>query len=372
MPSPLPSALLPPPSGPLDFLGRLPIPLRRPFKQGLDRTLARLRQQGEHLQGCFLQGAEWYRPFDGLLKAATGPHPEAELPGLIVSHFAPDIFQPELLAHYRGAPLNTLPALDGLCQEAGLADPAGEFHVFANIPFVFLVDTTRLGRRPMPRAWEDLLDPCYADEIVFGGWRGPGQSHYQDYNEYILRHVFQNFGSSGLQAFAHNVARLQHNIRTASSAGSNSPHAATIAIIPWLQAELCPRRQRTQVIWPDEGALVMPIGFLVQAEAVGRLQPLIDFLTGPELGRQLGHNCYPPARQPRHAGYPPGARLSWQGWAQARHPDLAETGKLAARIFFGALACKGPLCSPSIAPPGAATPAPPREIRRDREAQPCN
>ena len=48
--------------GRLDFLGRMPIPLRRPFKAGLDRTVAAHQAAtGTRLECCFLGGGEWYR-----------------------------------------------------------------------------------------------------------------------------------------------------------------------------------------------------------------------------------------------------------------------------------------------------------------------
>jgi hypothetical protein len=45
----------------LDLLGRLPVPLRRPFKAGLDAALAHAPRR---LACRMLSGAEWYTPFD--------------------------------------------------------------------------------------------------------------------------------------------------------------------------------------------------------------------------------------------------------------------------------------------------------------------
>ena len=105
----------------LDFLGRMPIPLRRAFKSGLDQTTATHRQaSGESLHCCFLSGTEWYRPFDTL-----SSDPVDTLPGMLVSTFYHDILNPALLAHYTPAtsvaPRPSHPA----CAAAGLDDAGG-------------------------------------------------------------------------------------------------------------------------------------------------------------------------------------------------------------------------------------------------------
>lgn len=316
----------------LDFLGRMPIPLRRAFKSGLDQTTATHRQaSGESLHCCFLSGAEWYRPFDTL-----SSDPVDTLPGMLVSTFYHDILNPALLAHYTPAasvaPRPSHPA----CAAAGLDDPLGIFRTFAVIPFVFLVDEKRLRGRPAPHAWSDLLDPIWADDIVFGGWRPNEQSAYQDYNSYLLLCLHHEFGDAGLAAFAGNVRHLQHNIRTATQAGSNSREVGAIAILPWLQAELCPRRERTRVVWPEDGALAMPIGYLVKTGEESRVQPLIDYVDGSELGAVLSRNCYPPTRPQMADAFPAGARLKWPGWDTVRQNDMAATSQRAAETFFAA------------------------------------
>nr|WP_246335884.1 ABC transporter substrate-binding protein [Azomonas macrocytogenes] len=256
---------------------------------------------------------------------------------MLVSTIYHDVLDPRLLAHYQpDAATRPLPELHPACIEAGIADPLGVFRVFSVIPFVWLVDQRRLKGRPQPRVWSDLLDPCWAGEIVFGGWRPNAQVPYQDYNAYLLLMLYREFGQAGLQAFAANVRHLQHNVRTATQAGSNSRDVGTIAILPWLQAELCPRRERTQVIWPEDGALAMPIGFLAQARAQERLAPLVDYLTGPELGAVLTRNCYPPVNAAAKNAFPAGARLKWPGWEFFRHRDFAAEERLAAELFFAA------------------------------------
>lgn len=315
-----------------DFLGRLPIPLRRPFKAGLDRVVSGLAAAGgPRPECCFLAGAEWYRPFDRL----SGERPD-ELPGLLLTPVQPDLLQPALLAHYAPATPPAAPAAAShpAVAAAGLPDPQGIFNVFGLIPFVFLIDEKRLAGRPAPRTWSDLLDPCWAGEIVFGGWRPNEAVPYQDYNSYLLYALQCEFGDAGLRAFAANVRHLQHNIRTATQAGSNARTVGAIAILPWLQAALCPRRERTRVAWPADGALVMPLATL-RRPAAAALRDIEDYIHGAEFAAVLARNCYPSSLA-RHAGLPPAARLKWPGWTRLRQGDMAAEGRRAAAVFFAA------------------------------------
>lgn len=323
------AAATPPDLGRLDFLGRMPIPLRRPFKAGLDKVVAEHRATGGRpLECCFLGGGEWYRPFDGLASAdADG------LPAMLVTTLYHDVLAPSLLAHYAAAAGEDL---HPVCAAAGLGDPAGVFRSFAAIPFVFLVDERRLRGRPAPRVWSDLFDPMWADDIVFGGWRPNEQVPYQDYNSYLLLCLQREYGNAGLAAFAGNVRHLQHNIRTATQAGSNSASVGAIAILPWLQAELCPRRERIRVVWPEDGALAMPIGYLVKPGHEHRLAPLVHYVTGAALGRVLARNCYPPTGRAVSGVFPAGARLKWPGWAAIGAMDMAAASRSAADTFFAA------------------------------------
>ena len=320
--------------GRLDFLGRMPVPVRRLFKAGLDRVVAKEAERRAPLECCFLRGGEWYQPFDTLALARNAD----DVPEMIVTTLQEDILSPRLLSFYKAGPhyadsSNYHPAFTS----GELFDPTGTFRTFAAVPFVFLVDSRRLAGRPMPKTWSDLLQPRWHREIVFGGWRPNESVAYKDFNSYLLLSILQGFGVSGLLAFASNVHHLQHNVRTTTLFGTNSRHAATIAVLPWLHAEMCPRRDVARVVWPEDGALAMPIGYLTKSKRQSRVASLIDYVTGPEAARLLGRNCYPAARADVANTMPVSASFKWLGWQYVYSHDLAEESSRAAQIFFSAL-----------------------------------
>lgn len=301
-------------AAPLDLLARMPIPLRRPFKHSVEAVARR-----HDLRICALMGGEWSAPFDGL------PQAPEQGPAMVVTPWTPDTLCDHLLK--TAAPSSAVvPAADPAC--AGLIDPLGAFGVFAAIPLVFLVDHARLAGRAPPRRWTDLLGADWRGEVVFGGWRPHSGVPFTDYNQFLLWCLLEEFGEDGVRAFAASVKGLQHNVVSARTAGGEGGLGGAVTILPWMQAEMAPRRRAVSVVWPEDGAYAMPIGFVQRPEAAGRLRPLVDMLTGREFGRALARNCYPPITAPL-----PG-RLKWPGWERVRQGGMAARAALAGRLFF--------------------------------------
>jgi len=255
---------------------------------------------------------------------------------MLVTTLHADLFASDWLRHYAPARPPSPAPLHPACAAAGFDDERGVFQSFAAIPFVFLIDEKRLAGRRAPRVWEDLLDPIWEDEIVFGGWRPNEESAWREFNAYLLLNLYLSHGGDGLAAFAANVRHLQHNVRTATQAGSNSRQSGAIAILPWMQAEMCPRRERTRVLWPEDGALVMPISWLTRRDAESKVAPLVAHLVGAEAGAMLARNAYPPTRLSAGAAnaFPPDARLRWPGWRHFHDGGMAADSARAAEIFF--------------------------------------
>ncbi|CAH2598891.1 ABC transporter substrate-binding protein [Rhodovastum atsumiense] len=314
----------------LDFLGRMPVPLRHGFAAGLERAAA--AAGGRRI--CFLMGHEWYAPFDDMLRAG----PLSGVPHLVVSPFTRDLLSPPFQQFLRAAGHCAGPAapVHPAVAEAGLVDPEGLFSVFAVIPWVFLIDLRKLAGRAVPRRWEDLLDPAYHRQIVFGGWRRPSDGTYPDCNDFLLLTLHRRFGVAGLRAFAANTRAILHNTAAARFAGTGSEQGGAISILPWMQADMCPHRDRTMVVWPEDGAMTMPIGSSVSGDHRGWVQPLIDYLSGDALGRFLAQNRYPPTSGQIPQVLPPGAKLHWIGWDYTRSHDMTEETNVAMRIFFDA------------------------------------
>lgn len=296
----------------LDLLARMPIPLRRPFKLAAEAVA-----RGHDLRIRAVMGGAWDAPFDDLMRAPV------RRPAMVLTPWTPEALCDDLVR--LAEPSSALVPACG-----GLADPLGAFGVFAAIPLVFLVDHARLAGRTPPRRWSDLLGPDWRGEVVFGGWRPHAGVPFSDYNQFLLLCLLEEFGVDGVRAFAASVKGLQHNVVSARTAGGEGGLGGAVTILPWMQAAMAPRRDRVSVLWPEDGAYAMPIGFVQRAEAAERLRPLVDMLTGAEFGKVLARNCYPPIT----ASLP--GPLKWPGWERVRQGGMAARAALAGQLFFAA------------------------------------
>lgn len=317
--------------GELDFLGRMPVPLRRPFHAGLERVTV-----PHGLVTEFAMGGEWYAPFNEIPAAADA----AALPHMVVTPWSVDAVTARLLRLYPGRPNQTRVDRNAACVAGGVFDPLGVFSVFALIPLVFLVDLVKLGARRPPRRWSDLLDGTLRGEVVFGGWRPNDRQPFKDYNEFLLLALMEEFGADGLRAFAANVKTLQHNVVSARTAGSEHGPGGAVTVLPWMQAAMSPRRAHVSVVWPEDGAYVMPIGYLLKPDQAERLGPVVDFLGGAGLGNILARNCYPATGLGDGGGMPRDGGVKWLGWDYVRSHDVAARAAIAGRLFFESWPCR--------------------------------
>jgi ABC-type Fe3+ transport system substrate-binding protein len=329
-----------------DFFGSCPAPLRMKMRDDLSELLRLRRLAGaERLKCCMPMGHGGRTPFDRLRFIRELD----DFPKLLVSSDHGNAFNRAFHArHVEGGAFASLQP-EGAARafvEAGLIDPRGWIGVYAAAPFVMLVDRDRLGARPVPESWADLADPVYRGEIALSGWRPRGASRWGAYNQFFLLAASRLLGERSYRAILGNLAGLAHSAQMPRLAGTANSLAA-VYILPWALADLCPRRDRTQVVWPREGALAFPLWMTAQAAHRARVAPLADHFFAPETARWLDHNLYPSLASGGGVKLPPDARLFWPGWdflrSRAAAADIKRVDALfhaaTERIDRGALAC---------------------------------
>ncbi|ADP69786.1 hypothetical protein Rvan_0504 [Rhodomicrobium vannielii ATCC 17100] len=318
-----------------DFLGNVPVPLRHRIHDGVEaRVIEHFAAGGRPLKCCFPHGRGGETPFDRLRFIRD----LADYPNMIVSAEHGNIFNRRFQAEFveRGAFASCQP--DGVADvfaDCGLVDPKGFIGVYAVAPFVLLIDRTQIGSLPVPRRWADLMEPDYRGQVVFGGWKREDQRRYSAYNKFFLLAMAKEFGLDGVRRLVANVPGLMHSAQMPRLAGTDASMGG-IYVLPWSMADMCPRRDRTQVVWPEDGALAYPLWLTVKAARANAVAPLVDYFHGDALARTLNANRYPalaPGVAPR---LPPGARFKWIGWDFVRHRSTGEVIKAACRAFEAA------------------------------------
>ncbi|SDM23448.1 ABC-type Fe3+ transport system, substrate-binding protein [Dendrosporobacter quercicolus] len=208
----------------------------------------------------------------------------------------------------------------------GCEDPQGHYGVYAAMPIVMLVDRRKLGDLPMPSRWSDLLDPVYHNNIIIGG--AP-----DDIYEDILFFTYKDHGEAGLVKLAANVKTALHGAQMAKLAGTANSQGAAVYVIPLLFAKACPRTAATQLVWPEDGALITPLYLLVKAAPRRNLQLFIDFVTGVEYGQKSADNGFPVLNSAVDNKLPAQAAFKWLGWDFIRAQPLEQLYERVMTIF---------------------------------------
>lgn len=236
----------------LDYLGYAPCPVRAEMRRQMHRFFRTQRPVG-------VDEPKWFVPsschdanvYDGLWETED----ESALPGVISEVGLGDFNRPQFLRRWLDTDTFAAISDDEVRPEfhaAGLVDPKKKHRVFGVIPEVILVDLKRLGNRPRPRTWTDLLDLRFQRDVIISGEEG-------DIHESFLFGLHKDHGEAALTALGRNVVNFMHPAEMAKTAGTENPKGAALYILPLFFALGCPRRDGTAIIWPEEGVYLNPL-----------------------------------------------------------------------------------------------------------------
>lgn len=122
----------------------------------------------------------------------------------------------------------------------------------AYFPELMVVDTVRLGGRPIPGAYEELADDIYRGEIALIGSR-------QFPDPTVPLYIYRELGAQALARFAENIHAFAAPVTTIRHIGKHSNDFASIFIMPSLFAFACAEKPGARVVIPRAGAAAEPI-----------------------------------------------------------------------------------------------------------------
>ena len=300
------------PGKPVDLLLYAPCPVKLVIKDHIDAIIAEHAARGTELTAHIPMGCTSIDPYDPIYREADPDR----LPGVVGSIGFGDFWRKEFVDnHLRSGVFEAaLPAVvNPLHERAGLIDPRGCYTVYGVTPYVFMVDTRRLGGLPVPGAWEDILHPRYKGEVVMCG-------DGDDMADAVVLNLYKDFGMDGLRAMAANSKGLMHSSSMVKSVGSPDETAGAVYVIPAFFAYGTRQPDHIRIIWPRDGAAASPLYILAKKSERERLRDLIGFFSGGPGGGFAGIESaawFAPAAHvdgSSPSGLPPEATLKWVGW----------------------------------------------------------
>jgi len=199
--------------------------------------------------------------------------------------------------------------------QKGIVDPQGHYTVLAINPMVMVADHTKIGARPVPGRWADILEPEYERSV---GVVGRGES----FNEALALTIYKEFGLPGIEKLRRAIAFAGHPAQMVKMAGRAHPQAPAISIVDYFFAKMIKRQDRISIIWPEEGALAIPFLVLARSDRIENAGAVAAFLTGPRTARICADAYYYPLHGDVPARLPESSKLNWLGWEYLRQNDL--------------------------------------------------
>ena len=301
----------------LSLFALLPCPLKVPLEEAFHGFLAGLPEaKREALTFCLegnansqLDYADYADHFETL----------SDMPDIIITPGFNSFFHPHFVQRFiktgQFASVNRF-AGDRHLAALGITDTDGHYSMLAMNLLVLVVDHTRLGARPVPRSWADLLEPDYAKCIAIRGNRDGS------FCETLLLALHKDFGDAGLTRLGRNVAWGWHPSQMVKSAGSGREETPALSAMPLFFANNLKHRANVSIVWPEDGALVSPVTMLVKAEKHEELRELIDFLAGPEVAGICAGAAFPAVHPEVDNALPDNASFKWVGWDYVKSRDL--------------------------------------------------
>ncbi|KAB0670559.1 ABC transporter substrate-binding protein [Oryzomonas sagensis] len=302
---------------PLNLFALLPCPLKVPLEEAfeayLDTLLPEVRASFTYcLEGNANHDVDYY---------ALVEHFESidDMPDIIVTPGFNSFFHRPFVERFIKPGLFTSVSTfagDRHLARLGVLDPQGQYTMLAMNLLVMVVDHARLGDRPVPATWRDLLDAAYRKSVAIRG------NHDGSFCETLLLTIHKEFGLDGVFRLGENVRYGWHPSQMVKAAASGGADAPAISAMPYFFARHLHGRKGVSIVWPADGALVSPVTMLVKTGKREALQPLIDFFAGPKAAAICAEAAFPAVHPAVDNRLPDDAVFKWVGWEYVKNHDI--------------------------------------------------
>jgi hypothetical protein len=206
------------------------------------------------------------------------------------------------------------------------SDPYEHFTMFsANLLVVVHVkDTT--NSIPPPLKWHDFLNPQYQKSIVMRG-----QDSF--FCSGVLVPFYKLYGYNAIRKLAASVCGGMHPSQMVKMIDGPSKEIPPFFIMPWFFAQKIKRTDRIDILFPQEGAFISPVQFLVKTTKIEKLSYITDFLMNQELHQHCADNFFPSPHSLIKDIIPQSKNIFWIGWDFIYSYDLEEIKKRIGETF---------------------------------------
>ncbi len=310
--------------GDFEVAGLLPCPVRIPLLEMFNSFKTQFEERHKRKIGYRLEaaslGSKW---IEDLMKDVET---EDDLPDIFISAGFETFFSRELFGKFKekGVFGETMGReMKENWKDLERKDLSGHYSVISVIPAVFMVNLQALGNTPVPKTWEDLLNPEFEGKVAIP------VGDFDLFNA-ILLNIYKEFGESGVSKFARALFKPMHP----SEMVGKRVEKPAVSIIPFFFTRVNRDVVNTRYIWPEDGSIISPVFMLVKRKNFEFTKEIADFFTSKEVGRVFAINGLFPSLNPEVKNIlPEGAKFKWLGWDYIYNNDLSELIEKVESIF---------------------------------------
>ncbi|MDP4144228.1 MAG: ABC transporter substrate-binding protein [Bacillota bacterium] len=211
----------------------------------------------------------------------------------------------------------------------GIKDPDGNYTIISMNLLVLVVNLKLLGDINPPATWGDLLKPEFQNKVALRG-------HDNSFCETTLLTIYKNYGYEGIKQLGKAVRYGWHPSQMVKAAIRGGVDDPAISIIPYFFTSTLKNKKGIQIIWPKDGAIVSPVTMMVKKSSKERMEKIINFFTGVEVGNIFSGAFFPSLNPKANNELPEDVSLNWLGWDFIKENDLGELIKELNNVFFKA------------------------------------
>ena len=311
----------------ITMMGLLPCPIRIPLLEAMKEFLENNNEiKLSYDLKAASYGLDWLK--DDVIKAN---HPE-KLADIFISAGFDLFFEDKLMGKFKKE--NIFKDITGIKEynkdfnnnEISLKDPDGDYSMLGVVPAVFLVNTSELNGREIPKTWKDLLKPEFEKSVSLP------ISDFDLFNS-ILINIYKTYGKEAVTRLGKSLLQNLHPSQMVKS-DKFKENVPTVTIMPYFFTKMIKENSSMIAVWPEDGAAVSPIFMLTKENKKDKIKKIAEFLSGEKVGKILSHQGLFPSVNPNVNNNLEDKKFLWVGWDYIHENNIGEILKECKELFF--------------------------------------
>lgn len=313
---------------PVQISGLLPCPVRLPilesFEEFKDSYEAETENRIDFELKAASMGLEW------LEEKISGLEDSADLPDVFISAGFDFFFDKKKIGRFNDTGVFSdstgITEYNSLFNGLGLKDPKGQYSLISAVPAVFLVNPDELNGGETPTSWADILKPEFENRVSIP------TGDFDLFNA-ILLNIQKLYGDEGVRKLGKSLMESMHPSQMVKS-GKKKGGRPAVSIVPYFFTRNIFSSGGMKPVWPSDGAILSPIFLLTKNDDEGKLKPIVDFFSSPEIGSILAHRGLFPSMHPdvdNKIDFD--KQFIWLGWDHIYNNDISAMIKHCEQLF---------------------------------------